>query len=930
MNIRGRGNRDGGRLAVTAWCLVAMALPRAAHGSGVTISVTNLPAWSDLAEGQPVALVGTLNGWNNNANVATVQQHTLTYTLADVGILTPLGSDWRDLPAGANAAFQLVKPGSWTSLVKADFLSNEGNFRLALPEGAAPVVTINGGPVPTLVDQDTAVSVNGVRADTRVLVDPSRFAYPGGRWKALIMSYDDGHVQDRNLAPLLRSHGIRGTFHLNSGWFDTDTFLASAEVPALFAGHEISIHTVDHPDLTQTADGTVQWEVGHCRYILSGLAGHDVNSMSYPFGTYDRRVMNLTAGQGVTCSRTVLKATALDYFPPNFLKWHPTCHHADADWFADQLINRSERSLSLLFIWGHSYELDNTYANNSWAYMDALCRKLGDRGDIWYCGMSEMHDYLVALEGVHFTSNRVHNPSDHITVWAKLPDTLGQVRPGRHLAYPPGRLTVRPPILYEGDTVHLTYRADGNGLAGSMSLWLHIGHDGWLDTRDVLMTNDGAGAWHAAYAISNGARRLDWMFFDDNGVSDDALGSDWAAPVRGLPAAAPSALQMVPGDPVVATASGGGQNDAGDAFDLNRAGGGLAANLQGGFGNPGILYLNHDATNLYIGGTGVQMGGNNNGLVVFLSVDTLADGVANLWSIRGAPAGLDALHNVALSPAAQVAIVLGDEYGDGMFPHFNLGSGYDFGQGVFRLSTNSAFFAPVPGARLSQFDGTNDVPTTSADEDGNSATDRWKAAIPWSSLGAPLGARSIGTCHVSALLASDGVSGNDRYLSSNYLGADTQSSLDGYGNFGFNFVTLTGQSIGLPSDDSDRDGLPDGWTQIHFQHPLGRADDASRAGDDADGDGMPNGCEFGAGTDPTNRGSVFAISRSPVADGPVPRFQFDSVAGRQYGLAWTTNLMDAAAWRDGSETVTATGPLTEVALPTDGPTRCCRVVVLPP
>jgi len=41
--------------------------------------------------------------------------------------------------------------------------------------------------------------------------------YPGGRFKALTMSYDDGRPQDRRLVELFNKYGIRGTFHLNSG-----------------------------------------------------------------------------------------------------------------------------------------------------------------------------------------------------------------------------------------------------------------------------------------------------------------------------------------------------------------------------------------------------------------------------------------------------------------------------------------------------------------------------------------------------------------------------------------------------------------------------------------------------------------------------------------------------------------------------------------
>ena len=41
--------------------------------------------------------------------------------------------------------------------------------------------------------------------------------YPGGRGKAVTISYDDGVQQDIEMIALMRKYGIKGTFNLNSG-----------------------------------------------------------------------------------------------------------------------------------------------------------------------------------------------------------------------------------------------------------------------------------------------------------------------------------------------------------------------------------------------------------------------------------------------------------------------------------------------------------------------------------------------------------------------------------------------------------------------------------------------------------------------------------------------------------------------------------------
>ena len=41
--------------------------------------------------------------------------------------------------------------------------------------------------------------------------------FPGGKAKALTMSYDDGRKDDIRLVEIFNRHGIRGTFNINYG-----------------------------------------------------------------------------------------------------------------------------------------------------------------------------------------------------------------------------------------------------------------------------------------------------------------------------------------------------------------------------------------------------------------------------------------------------------------------------------------------------------------------------------------------------------------------------------------------------------------------------------------------------------------------------------------------------------------------------------------
>lgn len=868
------------------WVCALLLARMARADTSLTVIVTNLPPGWGTANGDSIALIGTLNGWSLGHG-ATVENHSLRYAFAAVDV-SPLGAEWSDRPAGANLGFRFAAAADATrTLIKTDFRANDGNFRLAIQAGAANVVEIDAGPVCTLIDQASAVRVNGIRARESVAIARDRFAFPGGLWKALVMSYDDGHVQDRGLIPIFNQYGIKGTFHLCSEWLDQSTFVSSDDVRTIYANHEVSVHTVNHPDLTFVDDETKRWQTGHCRWVLSQLAGYDTCSMSYPMGGYDNGVLAQIAGQGITCARTVEATFSLDYLPADPLKWHPTCHHANAAGFAEAFIARTQEQLALLFIWGHSYELDNAYADNSWAYMTALCQKLGQRGDVWYAGMEEVRAYLAAIQALAYPAeNVVRNPSARIAVWAKPADALVKIAPGKTVTWPAGRVAATPALPRGGTTVTIAYAPGGNALGRAANVSIHLGHDGWQDVRDVVMAAQGDGTYACACPVPAAAKSLEWAFTDGAGIWDDNGGRDWSLAIRSNAPDTPADVDLAEHAPVILAKSGPAQNAIGERVDFDPDGRSVGTVAQGGFGSFGTIQFNCDADHLYLGGTGLDPGGDNNAVLLFLQIDTLPNPAANLWDFAGTPFGLDFLHNVVFDPGVNVAILLGDEYGDGPFLHFDLESGCDFGQGAFYVDAAAQRFIPVPGARLSQFDGAADAPTATTDDDGNRQTDRWEIAIPWRSLNAPLGAASVGTLRVSGLIASDGVSANNRYLSANYLGraiAGTRA-----GNYGFNVVTLSGLRIGLPEADSDLDGMPDVWERKHRLDPAG--DDA---GADGDRDGLGNAQEFIADTDPADPASCLAAAGAPAGSGFAVRASTST--NRVYALYCASNLA-AAVW----------------------------------
>ncbi|OQA26215.1 MAG: hypothetical protein BWY59_01470 [Verrucomicrobia bacterium ADurb.Bin345] len=406
---------------------------------------------------------------------------------------------------------------------------------------------------------------------------------------------------------------------------------------------------------------------------------------------------------------------------------------------------------------------------------------------------------------------------------------------------------------------------------------------------DIPMTNTSGAVWECAYPVPPYATRVD-VAFNNGSDWDTDYGRDWNARVTGATEAPPWAALplMTPGTPAVSTNPPVIQNIPGDNFDFNMEGTPLLArDVDGGFGDFGELYFNCDSSNLYVGGIKTDLGGSNNVLVLFLGLNTLTDDAWNLWHKDGLPNTLNYMHNVEFTETMDIAIVYGDEYGDELnYTNFSYG-GYDFGQGVFYLSTNSSSFAVVPGSSLSQFDGTGTTACATSDDDGDRRTERWESSIPWTSLNAPGGVTSLTYLVVAGVIGSHSTDGTNRYLSATYIGDRALGSKDAFGQFARNFVTLFPGQVYLGHNDFRNDGVPNAWRHEHFGSVQGPPGD-----EDSDEDGMENQAEYVADTDPTNDASFFAAgNRGAVSGGFV--LDWTAASGRVYSVHKTTNLLDS-------------------------------------
>ncbi len=207
-----------------------------------------------------------------------------------------------------------------------------------------------------------------------------------GKMKAITFSYDDAPFQDRRLVELFNKYGLKCTFNINSGLFGQGhRTIMPEELPTLYKGHEVAVHTVTHPHLeNMTDDAEIVKQVEDDRKYLSEIMGYNVVGMAYPYGTYNDNVVKLIDERtGVLYSRTT-RATCNFDVQTDLLRFHPTCHHKHPDIFemAKKFIEMKPDKPQVFYIWGHSYEFDRE--DGEWERMEELCKLLSGHDDIFY------------------------------------------------------------------------------------------------------------------------------------------------------------------------------------------------------------------------------------------------------------------------------------------------------------------------------------------------------------------------------------------------------------------------------------------------------------------------------------------------------------------------------------------------------------------
>lgn len=223
--------------------------------------------------------------------------------------------------------------------------------------------------------------------------------YEQEKKKAITFSYDDGITQDFRLIELLNKYNLKSTFNLNSELLSQKGMLLidnrriahykihPDDVKDLYYGHEIAVHTLTHPNLTQCNDDEIIRQVETDRLNLSRLAGYEVVGMAYPCGgvNNNEHVANIIENNtGVKYSRTTTSNYSFD-LQKNLYRFNPTIYHLDFDkmmTLGEEFIKSKPETPKIFYVWGHSYEMD--MGADYWVKLEEFFKLISNKDDIFY------------------------------------------------------------------------------------------------------------------------------------------------------------------------------------------------------------------------------------------------------------------------------------------------------------------------------------------------------------------------------------------------------------------------------------------------------------------------------------------------------------------------------------------------------------------
>lgn len=145
--------------------------------------------------------------------------------------------------------------------------------------------------------------------------------------RVAVLTFDDGWENWRRVVlPLLDRLGVPASFYVCPGWLGgrhpdvqgpAGELLDDDGVRALVdAGMEVGSHTTTHPDLRTLDDAGLEQELVGSKQRLEAMTGTPCETLAYPFGAHDARVVDRARAAGYRIAFTWRRGPWLPFAAP--------------------------------------------------------------------------------------------------------------------------------------------------------------------------------------------------------------------------------------------------------------------------------------------------------------------------------------------------------------------------------------------------------------------------------------------------------------------------------------------------------------------------------------------------------------------------------------------------------------------------------------
>ena len=115
--------------------------------------------------------------------------------------------------------------------------------------------------------------------------------------KPVMLTFDDGHISQMTVVPILQKYGFTATFFLMTVVIGKPNWIKTDQIRQLDAlGYTIGAHTYDHQNLAKLPAAQFVKQVVAPRQRLETIIGHPIRFFAYPFGAWNARTLTELGG----------------------------------------------------------------------------------------------------------------------------------------------------------------------------------------------------------------------------------------------------------------------------------------------------------------------------------------------------------------------------------------------------------------------------------------------------------------------------------------------------------------------------------------------------------------------------------------------------------------------------------------------------------